>query len=116
MKGTKDILLEKIRSGVAMGALVGTASGIIAGGAIGFLSNGLNNCVSENSFMDGAWNATRSGTARADLDYRVIYSGLSRMNARVMEQMMINQFGLENLYNSINSIAPKYWDYYNIMP
>ncbi len=41
MKGTKDILLEKIRSGVAMGALVGTASGIIAGGAIGFLSNGL---------------------------------------------------------------------------
>ena len=58
----------------------------------------------------------RSNSNRAGLVYKVVETGLDKQEARVMEQMMINQFGLENLYNSINSIAPKYWDYYNIMP
>ena len=29
---------------------------------------------------------------------------------------LINQYGLNNLYNKINSIAPRYWPQYNIQP
>ena len=35
-------------------------------------------------------------------------------NARIWEQNLINQYGLENLYNKINSISPSYWNQYNI--
>ena len=55
-----------------------------------------------------------SNTERADLIYSVIDSGLSRQEARIMEQLLINNYGLENLYNKINSIAPKFWPKYNI--
>ena len=56
----------------------------------------------------------RSNSNRAGLIYKVVETGLDKQEARVMEQLMINQFGLESLYNSINSIAPKYWDLYNM--
>lgn len=53
-------------------------------------------------------------TPRALLQYNVIDYGLTKQEARVMEQLFINKYGLENLYNKINSIAPKFWSSYNI--
>ena len=55
-----------------------------------------------------------SETPRAGLEYSVLKSGLSGRDARVMEQLLINKYGLDNLYNKINSIAPKFWSKYNI--
>ena len=39
-------------------------------------------------------------------------SGLSRMDVRIQEQTLINQYDLPNLYNRNNSIAPFYWEHY----
>ncbi|MEZ4912396.1 MAG: hypothetical protein R2774_16220 [Saprospiraceae bacterium] len=61
-----------------------------------------------------------SGTARSLLDYRVIdgATGLSKTGARVWEQTLINQYGLQKnggmLLNKVNSIAPKNWWQYGI--
>ncbi|WP_443946600.1 RHS repeat-associated core domain-containing protein [Pedobacter sp. AW1-32] len=61
-----------------------------------------------------------SGTAKSLLQYRVVdgATGLSRTGARVWEQTLINQFGLQKngglLLNKINSIAPKNWWQYGI--
>lgn len=55
-----------------------------------------------------------SKTPRAALQYNVKAYGLTKQEARVMEQLLINKYGLENLYNKINSIAPKFWSSYNI--
>ena len=55
-----------------------------------------------------------SKTPRAALQYDVKAYGLTKQEARVMEQLLINKYGLENLYNKINSIAPKFWPIYNI--
>lgn len=61
-----------------------------------------------------------SGTAKAALRYRVIDGaiGLSRTNARVLEQTLINQYGLQKnggqLLNKINSIAPQNWKQYGL--
>jgi RHS repeat-associated protein len=57
-----------------------------------------------------------SGTARSFLDYSVVRGNLSRIDARILEQNMINQHGLPNLLNRINSIAPRYWQQHNIQP
>ena len=63
------------------------------------------------------WN---SGTARSLLDYRVIdgAAGLSKTGAKVWEQTLINQYGLQKnggmLLNKINSIAPKNWFQFGI--
>ena len=40
------------------------------------------------------------------LDYKVIdgATGLTSIEARVLDQNMINYYGLDNLYNKINSI------------
>jgi hypothetical protein len=59
-----------------------------------------------------------SGTNRANLDYEPIQSGLSKTQARIMEQNRINQYGMQKnggvLYNQRNSISPKYWNKYGI--
>ena len=65
------------------------------------------------------WNEhLNSGTKRAILKYEPIEIGLTRMQARIIEQNLINQFGMQKyggiLYNRSNSIAPKYWELYNI--
>ena len=39
---------------------------------------------------------------------------LTLNQARAMEQNLINENGLDNLYNKINSISPKYWGIYGI--
>jgi hypothetical protein len=61
-----------------------------------------------------------SGTAKAGLTYKPIATGLSKIDARIWEQTLINQYGLSKnggmLYNHINSIAPKYWWQYGINP
>lgn len=60
----------------------------------------------------------KSNTPRNQLDYNVIKgaTNLSKQNARIWEQNLINQYGKENLYNKINSIAPKNWNQFNIKP
>jgi len=59
-----------------------------------------------------------SGTDRADLRYRSIKSGLTKTGARIYEQNLINQYGMQkyggSLFNLRNSIAPKYWNKYGI--
>ncbi len=63
-----------------------------------------------------------SGTARSALGYEVINgaTGLTRTQARIWEQTLINQYGLQKngglLFNKINSIAPKYWWQYSTKP
>jgi len=61
-----------------------------------------------------------SSTAKAGLSYEPVATGLSRIDARIWEQNLINQFGLQKnggqLFNQINSIAPKYWWQYGIYP
>jgi hypothetical protein len=60
------------------------------------------------------------GTGKELLKYRVIdgATGLTRDQARIWEQSLINQYGLGRdgglLLNKINSIAPKNWSQYGI--
>ncbi|MEZ2335664.1 hypothetical protein [Mucilaginibacter sp. RCC_168] len=58
------------------------------------------------------------GTGRELLDYEVVEgaTGLSRRGARILEQKLINDYGLDNLLNKINSIAPSKWSLYGITP
>ena len=61
-----------------------------------------------------------SGTERATLSYYSIKGaqGLSRMQARIIEQKLINTYGLGRnsglLFNKINSISPRYWNKWGI--
>lgn len=61
-----------------------------------------------------------SGTARSSLDYYTIdgTGQLTRIQARIIEQQLINKFGLfkyeGSLFNKINSISPKKWGGYGI--
>lgn len=52
------------------------------------------------------------------LDYYSIENGLTKEQARIMEQNLINKYGIirngGKLYNKINSISPKYWNKYGI--
>ena len=59
-----------------------------------------------------------SSTARSALQYRLIpgAEGLTKTQARILEQNLINQHGLNNLLNLRNSIDPKYWWLYDIKP
>jgi len=63
-----------------------------------------------------------SGTARSTLQYEVIKGaeGLTRTQARIWEQNLINQLGLQKnggqLFNMRNSIAPQHWWQYGIIP
>ena len=62
----------------------------------------------------------RSGTNRSTLDFRAIKLNMfkNEINARIWEQTEINQFGLQKnggqLFNKINSIAPKNRNKFNI--
>ncbi len=57
-----------------------------------------------------------SNTERATLEYKVFEGtgNFSKIKARVMEQNKINDYGLNNLFNKRNEIAPKYWNRYDI--
>ncbi|MEG1502461.1 MAG: RHS repeat-associated core domain-containing protein, partial [Synergistaceae bacterium] len=54
--------------------------------------------------------------SKSSLFFETQATGLTRTQARVMEQNLINQHGLPNLYNKINSIAPKKWGIYGVTP
>lgn len=60
----------------------------------------------------------RSKTPRANLDYKNVTKihSLTRMEARIKEQNLINYYGLKNLYNKRNEIAPKHWIDFGITP
>ena len=65
------------------------------------------------------WNEhLHSGTERVSLRYELYESGMTKINARIMEQTLINRYGMSKyggqLYNKINSIGPKYWNQYRI--
>jgi len=55
---------------------------------------------------------------KAHLVFRLVKgaNNLTKTEARVLEQKLINKHGLGNLLNKINSIAPKYWAQYGIKP
>ncbi len=59
-----------------------------------------------------------AGGQKGTLFFETQATGLSKSAARVMEQNLINQYGLQKngglLLNKINSIAPKYWWQYGI--
>lgn len=63
-----------------------------------------------------------SKTSKSTLQYKIVdgATGLTRTQARTLEQTLINQHGLGKnggtLFNKINSIAPKYWEQYGITP
>ena len=57
-----------------------------------------------------------SGTERSILKYKPLASGLTKIEARIMEQTLMIQYGIGTLYNKINSIAPRFWKQYNIKP
>ena len=62
-----------------------------------------------------------SGTKRALLHYETIENaqGLSRIQARIIEQRFINIYGMQKfngmLYNQINSISPRYWNRWGLI-
>ena len=58
----------------------------------------------------------RSKTARSSLDFSDLKNtgNLTQLQARIIEQQYINKYGLNNLLNQRNSIAPKNWHLYNI--
>jgi hypothetical protein len=43
-------------------------------------------------------------------------SGLNRIQARIWEQNLINEHGLDNLLNIRNSIAQQYWQLFGVTP
>jgi hypothetical protein len=61
-----------------------------------------------------------TSTKRNTLGYRLVQraTSLTKNQARIIEQQYINLYGLEKnggqLYNQINSIAPKYWNNFSI--
>lgn len=63
-----------------------------------------------------------SGAGKENLIYQAVRGGkdLTLPAARVMEQQLINQYGLAKnggqLLNRINSVAPKHWEQYGIVP
>ena len=70
----------------------------------------------------------RSKTPRATLDFKaleqeniisefgVINGKMGRNSAAIIEQTLMNRYGLLQQYNQINSIAPKYWPKLGITP
>lgn len=59
-----------------------------------------------------------SGTNKADLIYRPIKRNMTKLEARIWEQVNINSFGMMKnggqLSNLRNEISPKYWHLYGI--
>lgn len=61
-----------------------------------------------------------SKTPRAELNFYVIDNsqGLPRIQAHIIEQNLINVYGINKnglLFNKINSIPPRYWDRWGII-
>ncbi len=48
------------------------------------------------------------------LKFYEIESGLTRLEARIMEQNLIIKHDIEELVNKINSIDRKFWDFFGV--
>ena len=76
--------------------------------------------ITQRSPMNRFIEHLSSGTERAALRYYPIEGaqGLSRIQARIIEQQLINTYGLGRnaglLFNKINSISPRYWNNWGI--
>jgi RHS repeat-associated protein len=63
-----------------------------------------------------------SGTEKATLIFSEVGRTSTKLQARTLEQNVMNQFGGKasmqsgKLYNKINSVAPKFWENYGIRP
>lgn len=60
----------------------------------------------------------KSRTSVSELTFKPLKGTLDHQGARIMEQQLINTYGLEKnggqLFNKINSISPKYWRRFGI--
>jgi hypothetical protein len=58
------------------------------------------------------------GTGKEFLQYDIVAEGLTKIDARISEQLMINDYGLQKngglLLNKINSISEEFWSMYGI--
>lgn len=74
--------------------------------------------ITERDVQIRAKEHQNSGTDRSDLRYDAIKTGLTKTQARILEQQLINKYGMIKnggmLYNRINSIAPRHWNKYGI--
>jgi hypothetical protein len=50
-----------------------------------------------------------------DLTFEIVERDLTKTQARVLEQQLINQRGLGSLINKINSIDPNYWEVMGVL-
>jgi RHS repeat-associated protein len=57
-----------------------------------------------------------SGGAKATLDYAEVARFATKIEARIWEQKQILEYGLNNLLNMRNEIAPRNWTRYGISP
>jgi len=82
------------------------------------LENGVVKYVGITGRKEGLrWAEHRTaGGAKALLDFKTVGAGLTKSQARSLEQNMINKYGLPNLYNKINSIAHKNWSSFGVTP
>ena len=97
---------------VARDGMYSVYQGFNAAGEVGYV--GITSRTPAVRFAEHA----ASNTARSSLRYRVVSGaeGLTKTQARIWEQNLINQHGLGNLLNLRNSIDPKYWWMYGIKP
>jgi hypothetical protein len=89
--------------------------GIDAAGVVRYVG-----ITSRDALVRWGEHAAAIGTGKELLQYRVIGEGLTKIAARVGEQIRINASGLQKnggeLLNKTNSIASKYWSQYGIKP
>ena len=77
--------------------------------------------ITEREPIARTYEHLHSKTMRADLFYHIIdgTGSLSRIQARIIEQNLINTYKLGinggQLYNKINSISPRYWNRFGII-
>ena len=136
--GTGSSLGDALKQG-GQGAAFGVASGVISGAVKGVgevaqakkAAQGGTNSVYQGTDAEGKVRYVgiterdpnvrfnehlNSGTNRAGLKYTPVpgTGNLPRMPARIMEQNLINKYGMQKnggqLYNQRNSISPKFWN------
>jgi len=109
-----DVRVGVAAKGVTQGTNV-VYQGVNAAGKVKYVG-----ITSRNPALRFGEHLNSIGTGKELLNYRVIdgATNLTRTQARVWEQGLINQYGLGKnggqLLNRINSIAPKHWWQYGI--
>ncbi len=109
---------------IPFGRIVGAGERILANQSANLVYQGFNRSTGAIEYVGitGRDAAVRfgehwaSGTEKSLLDFRVVEgaTNLSRLDARIWEQNLINQYGLPNLLNVRNSISPVFWPLFGI--